>query len=149
MKVLLEKDVKGKGKKGDIIEVSDSYARNVLLKQGLAVEASGANMNNYKLRKQNEEKVAAENLAAAKDLSDALSTQTIEIPIKVGGAGRAFGAVSGKEIADAVKEQTGLDIDKKKIVLNQPIKELGKYEVPLKLHPDVQTVLKISVTELK
>ena len=100
MKVLLEKDVKGKGKKGDIIEVSDSYARNVLLKQGLAVEASGANMNNYKLRKQNEEKVAAENLAAAKDLSDALSTQTIEIPIKVGGAGRAFGAVSGKEIAD-------------------------------------------------
>ena len=149
MKVLLEKDVKGKGKKGDLIEVSDAYARNVLLKKGLAVEANAGNMNNYKLRKQNEAKVAAENLAAAKELSAALKEKVIRIPIKVGGAGRAFGAVQSKEIADAVKEQTGLDIDKKKLVLAQPIKNLGEYKVPVKLHPDVSASLHLVIEELK
>ena len=149
MKVLLLADVKGKGKKGEIITVADAYARNVLLAKGLGAEANAANLNDYKLKKQNQEKVAAESLANAKKLAADLEGKKILIPIKVGGAGRAFGSVSSKEIAEEAKKQLGLVIDKKKIVLPSPIKELGSFEVPLKLHPEVTAKLAVEVTERK
>ena len=149
MKVLLLKDVKGKGKKGELITVADAYGRNVLIAKGLGVEANASNLNDYKLKKQNEAKVAAENLANAKSLAESLAGKKIVIPIKVGEGGRAFGSVSTKEIAEAAKKQLGLDVDKKKIVLASPIKELGTTEVPLKLHPEVTAKLTIEVTELK
>ena len=149
MKVLLLKDVKGKGKKGDLLTVSDAYGRNVIIAKGLGVEANAGNLNDYKLRKQNEEKRAAENYAQAKELAESLSDKEIVIPIKVGGGGRAFGSVSGKEIADEAKAQLGLAVDKKKIVLGSPLKEIGTYEIPLKLHPEVTAKIRVVVTEKK
>ena len=147
MKVLLLKDVKGKGKKGDLINVSDAYGRNVIVGKGFGVEATAGNLNDYKLRKQNEEKTAAENLAKAKELAASLADRQIVIPIKVGEGGRAFGSVSSKEIAEEAKAQLGLAIDKKKIVLPSPIKELGTVLVPLKLHPEVTAEIKVVVSE--
>ena len=149
MKVLLLKDVKGKGKKGDLLTVSDAYGRNVIIAKGYGVEANAGNLNDYKLRRQNEEKTAAENLAKAKALAASLEDKEIVIPIKVGEGGRAFGSVSGKEIADEAKAQLGLLVDKKKIVLGSPLKELGTYEVPLKLHPEVTAVIRVVVSEKK
>ena len=148
MKVLLTSDVKGKGKKGDLIEVNDSYGRNVIVGKGLGVEANARNLNDYKLRKQKEEKVAAENLAQARALAEGLKDRKVVIPIKVGEGGRTFGSVSAKEIADAAKEQLGLSLDKKKIVLPAPIKEIGEKEIAIKLHPEVQAVLRVDVTAL-
>ena len=149
MKVLLLQDVKGRGKKGDLIEVADGYGRNVLIAKKLAEPATAANINNYKLRKQNEAKPAAENLARAKAVKEEIAGRSVVIPIKVGGAGRAFGAVSTKEIADAVAEQLNLTVDRKKIVLTNPIKELGEYDVPVKLHPEVPMTIRVEITELK
>ena len=149
MKVLLLADVKGKGKKGDMITVADAYGRNVLIAKGLGAEANAANLNDYKLKKQNQAKVAAENLANAKALAENIAGKKIVIPIKVGEGGRAFGSVSSKEIAEEAKKQLGLDVDKKKIVLPSPIKELGSFEVPLKLHPEVTAKLAVEVTERK
>ena len=147
MKVILLKDVKGKGKKGDIITVADSYARNVLLPKGMAAEDTAASRNDMKLQKQNEEKVAAKNRALAESLKSALGSTKVVIPIKVGGAGRAFGAVQSKEIADAINEQLHLSIDKKKVVLPQPIKELGTYEIPVKIHPDVPVKVTVEIAK--
>ncbi len=149
MKVLLLQDVKGKGKKGDVINVTDGYARNVLIAKKLGVEATAGALNDFKLKTKNEEKTAAENLAKAQKIAESLQNKTIVIPIKVGGAGRAFGAVQAKEIAEAVKAQTGVEVDKRKIVVDNPIKELGSYEVPLKLHPAVTAKLSIEITEQK
>ncbi|MBQ6470081.1 MAG: 50S ribosomal protein L9 [Lachnospiraceae bacterium] len=149
MKVLLLADVKGKGKKGELITVADAYGRNVLIAKGLGVEANAANLNDYKLKKQNQEKMAAENLANAKKLASEIEGKKILIPIKVGEGGRAFGSVSTKEIAEEAKKQLGLSVDKKKIVLPTPIKELGNFEVPLKLHPEVTAKLAVEVTERK
>ena len=149
MKVLLLADVKGKGKKGDLITVADAYGRNVLIAKGLGAEANAANLTDYKLKKQNQAKVAAENLANAKALAENIAGKKIVIPIKVGEGGRAFGSVSSKEIAEEAKKQLGLDVDKKKIVLPSPIKELGSFEVPLKLHPEVTAKLAVEVTERK
>ena len=145
MKVLLLKEVKGKGKAGDILNVSDSYGRKVLIAKNLGVEATPANLNDYKLRSQNEEKTKAENLAAAKELAKLLSENELTIPIKVGGGGRAFGSITGKEIADEMKARCGIDIDRKKVVLSSPIKELGDYDVPYKAHQDVEATIKLHV----
>ena len=149
MKVLLLSDVKGKGKKGDLITVADAYGRNVLIAKGLGVEANAGNLNDYKLKKQNEARVAAENLKKAKELAENIAGKKIVIPIKVGEGGRAFGSVSSKEIAEEAKKQLGLDVDKKKIVLPSPLKELGSFTVPLKLHPEVTASLSVEVTEQK
>ena len=149
MKVILLKDVKGKGKAGDVLNVADSYARNVLLAKGLAAPDDARTRNDMKLRKQNEEKVAAENLEEAVRAKELFEGKTIVIPIKVGGAGRAFGAVQAKEIADAAAAQFGVEIDRKKLVLPGPIKELGSYEIPLKLHPDVPIRLHVEITKLQ
>lgn len=147
MKVILLEDVKSLGKKGDICEVSDGYARNFIIPKKKGVEATSDNLNNLKLKKANDAKVAQENLEAAQQLAKDLAEKTIVIPAKVGEGGKLFGAISSKEIAAAVKEQTGLEVDKKKIVLNDPIKTLGEQEIRIKLHKDVAASLKVSVVE--
>ena len=147
MKVILLEDVKALGKKGDICEVSDGYARNFIIPKKKGVEATPDNLNNLKLKKANDAKVAQENLEAAQQLAKDLAGKTIVIPVKVGEGGKLFGAIASKEIAAAVKEQTGLDVDKKKIVLNDAIKTLGDKEIRVKLHKDVSAALKVSIVE--
>ena len=139
--------VKNLGKKGDIIEANDGYARNYIIPQKLGVEATPKNLNDLKLQNQNKEKVAAENLAAAQQFAKDLEKVTVEVKIKVGEGGRMFGSVSTKEIAEAAKKQLNLDIDKKKMVLDTPIKCLGVTMVPVKLHPQVTGQLKVFVKE--
>lgn len=147
MKVILLEDVKSLGKKGEIVNVNDGYARNFILPKKLGLEANGKNLNDLKLKKENEKKVAKENLEAAKALAEQIKTGQVELRIKVGEGGKAFGSVSSKEIAAAVKEQMGLDIDKKKIQLKEVLKSLGTHNVPIKLHPEVTVELKVLISE--
>lgn len=147
MKVILLQDVKSLGKKGEIVNVNDGYARNFILPKKMGVEATGKNLNDLKLQKNNEKKVALEQLEAAKALAEKLSRGKVELAIKVGEGGRAFGSVSSKEIAAAVKEQMGLDVDKKKIQLKETIKSLGTHNISVKLHPEVTAELKVTVKE--
>ena len=147
MKVILLEDVKSLGKKGQIVNVSDGYARNMILPKKLGVEATSKNLNDLKLRKANEEKVAQENLDAAKAFAEELSTKEIILTLKVGEGGRTFGSVSSKEISEAAKKQLNLDIDKKKLQLENPIRNLGVTNVPVRLHPKVTGSLKGWVKE--
>ena len=147
MKVILLEDVKSLGKKGQIVNVSDGYARNMILPKKLGVEATSKNLNDLKLRKANEEKVAQENLDAAKAFAEELSTKEIILTLKVGEGGRTFGSVSSKEISEAAKKQLNLDIDKKKLQLENPIRNLGVTNVPVRLHPKVTGSLKDWVKE--
>lgn len=147
MKVILLENVKSLGKKGEIVNVNDGYARNFILPKKLGVEATGKNLNDLKLQKNNEKKVAQENLDAAEELAAELSAGKVELAIKVGEGGRTFGSVSSKEIAVAVKDQMQLDIDKKKIQLKESIKSLGTHIVTVKLHPEVSAELKVVVKE--
>ena len=147
MKVILLQDVKSLGKKGEIVNVNDGYARNFILPKKMGVEATGKNLNDLKLQKNNEKKVAQEHLDAAKELAGMLGEGKVELAIKVGEGGRTFGSVSSKEIAAAVKEQMGLDVDKKKIQLKEAIKSLGTHIVNVKLHPEVTAELKVIVKE--
>ena len=145
MKVILFEDVKSLGKKGDMVTVNDGYARNFILKKKLGAEATSKNLNDLKLKKQNDEKKAAEILANAEKLAGELSDKSVTLTIKAGSDGRAFGSVSTKEISAAAKEQLGYDLDKKKMHLNEPIKNIGTYLVPIKLHPKVTAELKVIV----
>lgn len=147
MKVILLEDVKSLGKKGDVVNVNDGYARNFLLKTKKGIEANGKNMNDLKLQKANADKVAQENLEAAKELGEQIAKGKIEVSIKTGEGGKVFGSVSSKEIAQAAEEQLGLKIDKKKIQLKEQIKSLGVHNVPIKLQPKVTTELKVHVVE--
>ena len=147
MKVILLEDVKSLGKKGQVVNVSDGYARNMLLPKKLGVEATTKNMNDLKLQKAHEEKVAQENLDAAKAFADELKDKEVVVTIKVGEGGPTFGSVSTKEISEAVKEQLGYDIDKKKMQLPNPIRELGTTIVSVRLHPKVTGELKVIVKE--
>ena len=147
MKVILLEDVKALGKKGQVVNVSDGYARNLLLPKKLGVEATGKNMNNLKLQKAHEDKVAQENLDAAKAFAEELKDKQVTVGIKVGEGGRTFGSISAKEIAEAAKAQLGYELDKKKLQLSAPIKELGTTMVPIKLHPKVTGELKVVVKE--
>lgn len=147
MQVILLQDVKALGKKGEIVNVNDGYARNFILPKKLGVEANGKNMNDLKLQKANEEKVAQQLLDDAKELAKKIEAGKVELKIKIGEGGRAFGAVSSKEISAAVKDQMGYDVDKKKIQLKDSIKTLGTHDVPVKLHPKVTASLKVIVTE--
>ena len=148
MKVVLFEDVKSLGKKDDIVEVSDGYARNFIFKKKLGAEATPKALNDLKLKKQNDEKVAAEKLADAKEFAAKLADLSVEVKIRAGQDGRAFGAVSTKEIATAAKEQLDVEIDKHKLVLKDPIKALGTYSVPVKLHPQVTAELKVIVKDV-
>ena len=143
MKVILLEDVKALGKKGQVVNVSDGYARNLLLPKKLGVEATGKNMNDLKLQKAHEDKVAQENLDAAKAFAEELKDKQVTVGIKVGEGGRTFGSISAKEIAEAAKAQLGYELDKKKLQLSAPIKELGTTMVPIKLHPKVTGELKV------
>ena len=147
MKVILLEDVKSLGKKGQIVNVSDGYARNMILPKKLGVEATSKNLHDLKLRKANEEKVAQENLDAAKAFAEELSTKEVILTLKVGEGGRTFGSVSSKEISEAAKKQLNLEIDKKKLQLENPIRNLGVTNVPVRLHPKVTGSLKVWVKE--
>ncbi len=147
MEIILLEDVKTLGKKGDVVKVSDGYARNFVLPKKLGVEANAKNKNDLKLQKANADKVAAQQLAAAEELAQLLETKEVVVKIKSGEGGRAFGSVSSKEIAQAAKDQCGLELDKKKIQLPEPLKALGAYEVGVKLHPKVTGKLKVKVIE--
>ena len=147
MQVVLLEDVKSLGKKGQIVNVNDGYARNFILKKNLGVEATAKNLNDLKLQKANAEKIAAEQLAAAKELAEKLEGMSVTLSMKAGEGGKAFGSVSGKEIAAVAKEQLNLEIDKKKLVLPEAIKTFGTHEVPVKLHKDVTGKLTVKVVE--
>lgn len=147
MQVVLLEDVKSLGKKGEIVKVNEGYARNFILPKKLGVEATPKNLNDLKLKKANEEKVAAQQLADAKELAAKLEKASVTLSIKAGSNGKAFGSVSGKEIGSAIQEQLGLEIDKKKLMLSEPIKTLGTHEVPIKLHRDVTAKLAVKVVE--
>lgn len=149
MKVILIEDVKSLGKKGTIVNVSDGYARNMLLPKKLGLEATPKNINDLKLQKAHEEKVAKEVFEEAKAFKEELETKEITVGLKVGENGRTFGSVSTKELAEAVKSQLGYDIDKKKMQLSSQIKELGVVRVPIRLHPKVTAELKVNIKEMK
>lgn len=147
MKVILLQDIKTLGKKGQVVEASDAYARNVLFAKKQAVEATGKNLNDLKLQNKHADKVAEENLERAKELAEFLKDKIVEVKMKAGEGGRTFGSISTKEIAAAAKEQLGVEIDKKKVQLKEGIKALGTYEVSVKLHPKVIAELRVKVTE--
>ena len=147
MKVILLEDVKSLGKKGDLVEVSDGYGRNFIIPRKKGVEATNENMNNLKLQKANEEKVARETKEAAQDLAAKLKETSVTIKAKTGAGGKLFGAVSSKEIAEAVKAQWGIEVDKKKILLNEPIKTVGEETVEIRLHREVTAKITVAVEE--
>ena len=147
MKVILLEDVKALGKKGELVEVNEGYARNFILKKKLGLEATAKNLNDLKLKKANAEKVAKEQLEAAKVFAEELKEKVVTVKIKTGEGGRVFGSVSTKEIAAAAKGQLNLDIDKKKLNLQEPIRMVGTVIVPYKVHPQVTGELKVKVVE--
>lgn len=147
MKIILLQDEKKLGKKGDIIEASDGFARNYILPKKIGVEATPKNMNDLKLQKANADKLAKERLDAAKELAAVLETKTVELKMKAGEGGKAFGSVSSKEIAAACKEQHDIELDKKKLLLPEALKNFGIYEVGVKLHPQVSAKLKVHISE--
>lgn len=148
MKIILLQDDKNLGKKGDIIEANDGYARNYILPKKIGVEANSKNLNDLKLQKANDAKIAQEQLDKAKDLAALLETKEVVVKMKAGEGGRAFGSVSSKEIAASLNAQTGIEIDKKKIQLPEALKNFGVYNVNVKLHPKVTGTLKVKVQEL-
>ncbi|HAG69483.1 MAG TPA: 50S ribosomal protein L9 [Lachnospiraceae bacterium] len=147
MKVILLQDVKSLGKKDEVVNVSDGYAKNFLFTKKLALEATPKNLNDLKLHKANDEKVAARLLEEAREAAQEIEKHTVTVRLKSGKDGKTFGSVSSKEIAQEAMNQFGLDIDKKKIQLDEPVKALGDYEVPVKLHPKVTASLKLKVVE--
>lgn len=147
MKVILLEDVKSLGKKGEIVEVSAGYARNFILPGKKGVEATAKNLNDLKLQKANVEKREREAKAAAEELAKNLQDTPVLIKVKTGAQGKLFGAISSKEIAAAIKAQYGLELDKKKLLLDEPIKELGTHLVKAKLHRDVTAEITVKVAE--
>ena len=147
MKVILIEDVKSLGKKGQLVDVHDGYARNFILAKKLGLEATPKNLNDLKLKKANDEKVAKEIYEEAKAFGERLKEMEVNVTIKTGEGGKIFGSVSSKEIAEAAKAQLGIELDKKKMVLPSPIKVLGTTMVPIKLHPKVTSELKVNVRE--
>jgi len=146
MQVVLLQDVKTLGKAGEVVKANDGYARNFLIPKKMAVEANAANLAKLKQQKAYEAKVAAEELAAARALSDSISGKTIQMKVKAGDGGKLFGAIASKELAQEVEKQLGVAVDKKKIVLPDPIKTLGEHPVSVKLHKDVTAAIKVNVT---
>lgn len=147
MKVILLVDVKGKGKKGDTIEVADGYGRNVLIAKKQAVEANAANMNTLKLQKAHKDKVEKEQLEEAIKLAEILNSHTTKVSLKVGKDGKPFGSVSNKDISDELKKELGIEVDKKKILIDKQIKNIGETSVKVKLHTKVTSMLRVIVDE--
>lgn len=148
MQVVLLQDVKSLGKKGEVVNVKDGYAKNMLLPQKLGVEATAKNLNDLKLQKANADRKAAEALAEAKELAGKLEAAPVKLSVKMGAGGKAFGSVSTKEIAEAIQKDLKLDIDKKKISTDGAIKDAGEYTVSVKLHPEVTAKVKVLVAAL-
>lgn len=148
MKVIFLKDVKGKGKKGEVKNVADGYAHNFLIKQGLAVEASNANVSTLDAQKKKQEKEAAEELAEAKKLKEVLDKITVELTAKSGEGGRIFGSITTKQVAEELQKKHGIKIDKRKMELADAIRTLGATKVPVKLHHDVVATLTVHVKEV-
>ena len=148
MKVILLADVKSVGKRDDIVNVSDGYARNMLFPKKLAVEATPKNMKDIQLKKQNEARIAEAQLKEAQAFAKELEEKTVTVGIKVGAGGKTFGSVSTKEIADAAKEQFGIELDRKKMVLASPLREIGESSVQVRVHPKVTAQLKVLVKEI-
>ena len=148
MKVILLADVKSVGKRDDIVNVSDGYARNMLFPKKLAVEATPKNMKDIQLKKQNEARIAEAQLKEAQAFAKELEEKTVTVGIKVGAGGKTFGSVSTKEIADAAKQQFGIELDRKKMVLASPLRELGESSVQVRVHPKVTAQLKVLVKEI-
>ena len=146
MEVILLEDVKNVGKKGDRLTLSDGYARNCIIKKKLGVEATAKNINDLKLQKANDEKLAAQRLEEARKKAEEIGQYTLKLFLKSGEGGKIFGSVSTKEIEKEAKEQLNLDIDKKKLVLAESIKTPGVYDVGVKLHPEVTATLKVNVS---
>lgn len=149
MKVIFKADVKGKGKKGQMIEVAEGYARNFLMPKGLAVPATADAVNTMRLQEKAKAKADAEAKAAATEIAEKLKGIQVKVPSKGGEGGKLFGAVTGREIAAALKEQHGVDIDSKKLVLDEPIKSFGSYEVKAKLGFEISGTVYVIVTEEK
>lgn len=147
MKVILLQDVKSLGKKGEIVTVSDGYARNMIFPKKLGAEATTKNLNDLKLQNQHADKVAQEAYEAALAFAEELKEKKITVKMKAGEGGRTFGSVSTKEIASAAKEQFGLELDKKKMQLPEPIKAFGVTEVSIRLHPKVTGKFSVHVVE--
>ena len=147
MKIILLEDVKTLGKKGQIVKINDGYARNFVLPKKLGIEATSKNLNDLKLAKKREEKEAAEILAAAKELKVKVEEKSVTVAMKTGEGGKTFGTISTKEVAEEAKKQLGLDIDKKKMKLDVPIKALGTYNIAVKLHKEVTAQLVVKVVE--
>lgn len=147
MKVILIQDVKTLGKKGEIVEVNDGYARNFIFKKKLGIEANAKNLNDLKLQKANEERVAELQYQDALAFAKELNGKTVKIPIRIGENGKVFGSVASKEIAEKAKEQLNIELDKKKIVLPEAIKAVGDVNVAYKVHPKVTAEFIVSVVE--
>ncbi|HHX72045.1 MAG TPA: 50S ribosomal protein L9 [Clostridiales bacterium] len=147
MKVILQQDVKGHGKEGELVEVADGYARNYLLPRKLAVEANAANLNEMKTQAAARAHRAAQALAEAKEAAAKLANCTVKIAAKSGQNGRLFGAVTSKEISEALMAQHGVEINKNKLVLPEPIKSFGQYTIKAKLHSEVAADIKVAVGE--
>ncbi|HIW26197.1 MAG TPA: 50S ribosomal protein L9 [Firmicutes bacterium] len=145
MKLILLEDVKGVGKKGDIVNKNDGYAINFLIPKKLAVEATNANLNDLELKKKSEAKRKKEELEEAQKLGAELNDKVVKVKVKAGENGKVFGSVTNKEIASALLEQTGIDIDKKKISFDDPIKMVGRRIVKVKLHPQVTVELTVEI----
>ena len=146
MKIILLQDVRSLGKKDEVVETSNGYARSLIGKKQ-AVEATGAALNDLKLKKKNAEKIEAQRLADAQALAEKLQGMQVELTLKGGTSDRVFGSVSGKEIAQAMETQLGLEVDKKKLVMEEPIKTFGTHVVTLKLHPQVTASIRVKVTK--
>lgn len=146
MIVILLKDVKGTGKAGEVVKVSDGYARNMLLPKGLAKEATQGNIRNLEKQKQIMAERQAEDKGKAEELAEQISSCVVEIKTKGGENGKLFGSITSKDIAEALKAQTGISIDKKKIVMDSPIKETGETTLKIKVYPEVVADLKVKVS---
>ncbi len=149
MKVILKADVRGKGKKGQMIEVAEGYARNFLMPKGLAVLATADAVNTMRLQEKAKAKADAEAKAAALEIAEKLKGMQVKVPSKGGEGGKLFGAVTGREISAALKEQHGVEIDSKKLVLDEPIKSFGSYQVKAKLGFEISGTVNVIVTEEK
>ncbi|MGI6148113.1 MAG: 50S ribosomal protein L9 [Firmicutes bacterium] len=145
MKVILQKDVKNLGKKGDVLEVAEGYGRNFLLPRGLAVEANAGNLRQIEQQKKAEAAKNTRELKQAQAVAEKLSGKGLTIRARVGGAGKLFGSITSQELADQLKEQLAVDIDKRKIDLKEPIKSLGSYSVTARIHPEVHVTFKVEV----
>jgi len=147
MKVILKQDVKSLGKKGSVVEVSEGYARNFLFTKKLAEEATGGNLKTAQMRTKKEEERRVQEKKEAEILGEKLSKVQINLSMKTGENGRLFGSITSKDIAEQLKKSSGIEIDKRKIELDEPIKCLGTYQLKVKIHKDVTSEIKVMVVE--